>query len=44
VLVLIAYCWRFSRLASVLLVPYLVWVTIAGTLNWQVVQINPPFG
>lgn len=43
ILVLIVYCWRFSRLASALLVPYLVWVTIAGALNWQVVQLNGPF-
>ena len=42
--VLIGYCWRFSRLASALLLPYLVWVTLAGALNWQVVQLNGPFG
>ena len=41
---LIIYCWRFSKLTSLLLLPYLAWVCIAGTLNWQVVQLNSPFG
>lgn len=44
ILLLIIYCGRFSRLASVLLVPYLIWVTIAGALNWAVVDLNAPFG
>jgi translocator protein len=44
ILVLIVFCGRFSKLASLLLVPYLIWVTIAGALNWQVVQLNGPFG
>ena len=44
IVLLIVYCGRFSRLAAVLLVPYLVWVTIAGALNWEVIQLNGPFG
>ena len=40
---LIWFCGRFSKLAAWLLVPYLIWVTIAGALNWQVVQLNGPF-
>ena len=44
ILGLIVYCGRLSRLAGLLLLPYLAWVTIAGTLNWQVVQLNAPFG
>jgi len=32
---------RYSRTAALLLAPYLVWVTIAGVLNWQVIQLNP---
>ncbi|MFL0355863.1 TspO/MBR family protein [Erythrobacter sp. GH1-10] len=44
IVLLIVYCGRFSRLASVLLVPYLIWVTIAGALNWEVIQLNGPFG
>lgn len=42
--VLIVYCGRLSKLAGVLLVPYLVWVTVAGALNLTVVQLNSPFG
>lgn len=41
---MIVYCWRLSRLASLLLLPYLAWVTAAGALNWQVIQLNGPFG
>lgn len=43
ILVLIVACGRFSRLAAALLLPYLVWVSIAGALNWQVIQLNGPF-
>lgn len=35
--------WRLSRWASVLLLPYLVWVSIASVLNWATVQLNGPF-
>ena len=41
---LIVYCVRFSRAGALLLLPYLVWVSVAGLLNWQVVVLNPPFG
>jgi translocator protein len=44
ILALILFCGRYSKLASLLLLPYLVWVTIAGVLNYQVVQLNGPFG
>mgnify|MGYP000076310995 CR=1 FL=1 len=44
ILVLIAYCGRFSRSAALCLVPYLAWVTFAGALNWAVVDLNGPFG
>ena len=30
-----------SLTASLLFVPYLIWVTIAGTLNWTVWRMNP---
>ena len=30
-----------SLTAAVLFVPYLIWVTIAGTLNWTVWRMNP---
>jgi tryptophan-rich sensory protein len=35
--------WRHSRLAAVLLVPYLAWVTTAGFLNQANIQLNGPF-
>lgn len=44
ILVLIVFCGRFSRWSALLLVPYLIWVAIAGVLNYQVVQLNGPFG
>ncbi len=40
---LIAFLWRFSRPASLLLAPYLLWVSIAGALNFEVVRLNPAF-
>ena len=36
--------WRYARPASLLLAPYLVWVSIAAALNAQVVRLNAPFG
>jgi len=33
--------WRSSRLAAVLLVPYLLWVSFASFLTWSVWQSNP---
>lgn len=41
---LVVQCWRYSRLSALLLLPYLVWVTIAAALNWRVVELNGPFG
>ena len=41
---LIAFCWPRSRTAGLLLAPYLVWVSIATLLNYEVVRLNPPFG
>jgi benzodiazapine receptor len=40
---LIAGLWRLSRWASALLLPYLVWVSIATALNLATVQLNGPF-
>jgi len=34
---------RFSKLSSWLLVPYLIWVSFAATLNWTIVRLNGPF-
>jgi len=35
--------WPFAPLASLCLVPYLLWVSIAWVLNWRIVQLNAPF-
>lgn len=40
---LIAYCGRVSRFAALLLLPYIVWVSLAGVLNWEIVRLNAPF-
>lgn len=37
---LIAF-WRVRRLAGVLLLPYLLWVSFAAVLNFAVWQLNP---
>ncbi len=33
--------WRSSRLAALLLVPYLLWVSFAAVLTWTVWRSNP---
>ena len=33
--------WRHSRLAGILLLPYLLWVSLAAVLNFAVWQANP---
>jgi tryptophan-rich sensory protein len=43
IVVLIVVSARFSRSASVLLVPYLAWVTFAAFLNFTIVKLNGPF-
>jgi tryptophan-rich sensory protein len=44
ILALILALFRHSRRASLLLLPYLLWVTIASKLNDVVVTLNGPFG
>ena len=44
ILTLIWYCGRYSKTAALFFMPYLVWVTFAGALNWAVVELNGPFG
>ncbi len=44
ILALIVRIWPVSRLGSVLLLPYLTWVTIATDLNFEIVRLNGPFG
>lgn len=33
--------WSINRLAALLLVPYLAWVSFAGALNWSLLLRNP---
>ncbi|ALK87892.1 TspO/MBR family protein [Limnohabitans sp. 63ED37-2] len=44
ILALIMGLWRLSRWASLLLITYWVWVSIAAVLNLQTVMLNGPFG
>lgn len=41
---LIVFLRRLSTLSSLLLVPYLLWVSFAAYLNYEVVVRNGPFG
>lgn len=34
----------FSRVAALLLAPYLAWVTVAAALNFRLLQLNGPRG
>lgn len=44
ILVLMIALHRHARMATWLLLPYLVWVTFAGLLNLATVRLNGPFG
>ncbi|WP_395141564.1 TspO/MBR family protein [Armatimonas sp.] len=33
--------WRIRKVAAVLLIPYLIWVSIAATLNLAIWRLNP---
>ena len=33
--------WQLDAISGLLFVPYLLWVTIAAALNWQVWRLNP---
>ncbi|MDX1345905.1 MAG: TspO/MBR family protein [Sedimenticolaceae bacterium] len=35
--------WRVQRLAGILLLPYLLWVSFAAFLNYAIWQLNPAF-
>lgn len=37
----IAAFWRLQRLAAVLLLPYLAWVSFASALTWAMWRMNP---
>ncbi|MGE5235804.1 MAG: TspO/MBR family protein [Acidobacteriota bacterium] len=38
---LVVWWWRLDRTASLLLVPYLAWVTFAAALNGAIWRLNP---
>jgi tryptophan-rich sensory protein len=44
ILFLILTFRRSAPFAGLLLMPYLIWVSIATALNYQVVELNGPFG
>jgi tryptophan-rich sensory protein len=44
ILALVIYAGRYSKRAGALFLPYLIWVTFAGLLNWAIVDLNGPFG
>lgn len=44
IVALIIFVSRHTRLAGVLLIPYLAWVTLAAALNYEIVRLNGPFG
>jgi len=41
IVALLLLVWEQSTLAGVLMLPYLIWVSIAGVLNRAVVKLNP---
>jgi len=41
ILATIVQFWRVQRFAAALLIPYLIWVTFAATLNFAMWQLNP---
>jgi translocator protein len=43
ILLLMVVSGRSSRLAAMLLIPYLLWVAFAALLNLEVVRLNGPF-
>ncbi len=40
---LVLVTWKLSRTASMILLPYLAWVSFATILNYTVVELNGPF-
>ncbi|RUO20682.1 TspO/MBR family protein [Aliidiomarina haloalkalitolerans] len=41
IIVTIVQFWRLNRIAALLLVPYLAWVSFAAVLNFTIWQLNP---
>ncbi|MCZ8181805.1 MAG: tryptophan-rich sensory protein [Beijerinckiaceae bacterium] len=43
ILAMILVLWPFSPGAAVLLLPYILWVSTAGFLNWEILRLNGSF-
>lgn len=43
ILLTIVAFWKANRLAAVLLLPYLAWVSFAAALNYSLWQLNPAY-
>jgi tryptophan-rich sensory protein len=43
IVVIIVFSWQITPAAGLLLLPYLVWVSIATVLNRAIVRLNAPF-
>lgn len=41
IVAMMIFFWRFSHRATYLLIPYLLWVTYASTLNLGIILLNP---
>ena len=44
ILLFIILAWPVSRIGAVLFVPYIIWVSFAGILNFTLWRINPVMG
>lgn len=44
ILALVVGLQQISPFASLLILPYLAWVSFAAWLNWAIVRLNQPFG
>lgn len=40
---LVVGLWPISQMASLLIMPYLLWVSFASVLNYTIVRLNGPF-
>ncbi|MEO7875469.1 MAG: TspO/MBR family protein [Dokdonella sp.] len=43
IVTLMVLMWNYSRTSSLLLTPYLVWVSFASILNLAIIRLNGPF-
>ncbi|MFZ9185326.1 MAG: tryptophan-rich sensory protein [Polynucleobacter sp.] len=44
VLAIVLATRSYSPISSLLMLPYLAWVSVAMLLNWTTIQLNGPFG